>query len=210
MPVGRRSAGPVAASRVGSRHGLGLIVVEPMVLIVPPTASVGELALRPWRDDDIDALTEAYQDPVLRRWTGLPVTDRREARRWLDVQQHGWRTAQRLSFAVEERSAVTGEYRLIANVVLKLDRREHGHAEVGYWTAAPGRGRGIAPRALDMLTTWTFTTFATDGVASLAALHGVRNEASCRVADKAGYRFVRVLSAPAPSSEEGHLHVRAV
>jgi RimJ/RimL family protein N-acetyltransferase len=186
------------------------MVVEPMVLTVPPTASVGELTLRPWLDDDIDALIEAYQDPVLRRWTGLPVTDRPEARRWLDVQHHGWRTAERLSFAVEEMSAVTGESQLIANVALKLLRREHGHAEVGYWTAAPGRGRGIAPRALDALSIWTFTTFAAEGVTSLAALHDVRNESSCRTAEKAGYRFVRALSAPAPSSDRGHLHVRAV
>ena len=178
------------------------------MLTVPPTASVGELTLRPWRDDDIDALIEAYQDPLLRRWTGLPVTDRPEARRWLDVQQHGWQTAERLSFAVEEESAATGESLLIANVALKLVGREHGHAEVGYWTAASGRGRGIAPRALDALSTWTFTTFAADGVASLAALHDVRNGPSCRVAEKAGYRFVRALSAPVPSSEQGHLHVR--
>jgi RimJ/RimL family protein N-acetyltransferase len=155
-----------------------LIVVEEVVMTVPPTTSVGEL------------------------------TPASLARRF-DVQQHGWATAERLSFAVEEESAGTGEPRLIANVALKLLRREHGHAEVGYWTAAPGWGRGIAPRALDALSTWTFRTFSADGVASLAALHDVRNGPSCRVAEKAGYRFVRALSAPAPSSGQGHLHVRA-
>jgi RimJ/RimL family protein N-acetyltransferase len=186
-----------------------LIVVEPIVLTVPPTASVGEPTLRPWRDEDIDALIEAYRDPVLRRWTGFLVTDRDEARRWLDVQHHGWRTAERLSFVVEEGSAITGEAQLIANVALKLARREHADAEVGYWTAAPGRGRGIATRALDALSTWTFTTFTASGVASLAGLHDAHNRSSCRVAEKAGYRFVQALSAPGPSSDRGHLHIRA-
>jgi RimJ/RimL family protein N-acetyltransferase len=190
------------------RNRLGFVVVEQIVLTVPPATSIGELTLRPWRDDDMDALIEAFQDSVLRRWTGLPVTDRLDARRWLEIQHHGWRTTSRLSFAVTEKSALTGEDSLVANVALKLERREHGHAEVGYWTAAPGRGRGVAPRALDALSTWTFSVFAEAGEAGLAALHDVRNESSCRVAEKAGYGFVRVLSAPAPSSEQGHLHVR--
>jgi RimJ/RimL family protein N-acetyltransferase len=188
--------------------GLRSIVVEPTVLTIPPTASMGELTLRPWCAEDLDAVIEAYRDPVLRRWTGLPVTDRAEARRWLDVQHEGWRSAERLSFAVDEKSAATGESQLVANVALKLTRREHGDAEVGYWTAVSGRRRGIASRALDTLSTWTFATFAAEGVARLVALHDVRNGASCRVAEKAGYRFVGVLSAPAPSTDRGHLHVR--
>jgi RimJ/RimL family protein N-acetyltransferase len=181
--------------------------VEPVVLVVPPTASVGELTLRPWHDDDLDALIEVYRDPVLRRWTGQPVTDRSQARQWLDVQHEGWRSGERLSFAVDETCA-TGEVHLIANVVLKRVRREYADAEVGYWTAAPGRGRGIAARALDALSTWTFTTFAAAGVNCLGALHDERNGPSCRVAQKAGYAFVRSLPAPAPSPQRGHLHVR--
>lgn len=37
-------------------------------------------------------------------------------------------------------------------------------AEVGYWTAAHARGRGVAPRALNALTNWAFDTFAADGL----------------------------------------------
>jgi RimJ/RimL family protein N-acetyltransferase len=170
-----------------------------VTLTVPPTGSVGELTLRPWDGQDVQALIEVYQDPLLRQWT-VPVTDAHEARQWLDREDRGWRTGERLSFKVEEGT------HLVANVVLKLTRREHAHAEVGYWTTADGRGRGIAPRALDALSTWAFATFA--GVTRLAALHDVRNPASCRVAEKAGYRFDRALPGPPPSTDRGHLHVR--
>ncbi|MEK8105239.1 hypothetical protein NKG94_08725 [Micromonospora sp. M12] len=33
------------------------------------TSVTPDLALRPWRDEDLDALLAAYRDPVLRRWT---------------------------------------------------------------------------------------------------------------------------------------------
>jgi RimJ/RimL family protein N-acetyltransferase len=179
-----------------------------MIMTAAADASVGELTLRPWTDDDIEPLIEAYRDPLLRRWTRIPVTDAHEAREWLDLQKRGLDTAERISFAVDETRPEPVGCRLLANVVLKLDARDRSRAEVGFWTAAPGRGRGIAPRAVGLLTTWAFDTFNNAGLDRLELLHDVRNPASCRVAEKAGYEFDRVLFAPGPSTERGHLHVR--
>lgn len=39
-------------------------------------------------------------------------------------------------------------------------------------------------------------------------MHQVDNPASCRVAEKAGYRLDRVLPAVPPFPLDGHLHVR--
>ncbi|WP_406461159.1 GNAT family N-acetyltransferase [Streptomyces sp. NBC_01622] len=46
------------------------------------------------------------------------------------------------------------------NVVLKDVSPGKSAAEVGYWTASPARGRGVAPRALDAVTDPAFDTFA--------------------------------------------------
>lgn len=177
-----------------------------VVLRVDATPSAPRLLLRPWRDDDLASLVEAYRDPVLRRWTSLSVEGRQDARRWLDAQRAGWERGDRLSFAVREEQAGAVEGRLVANVVLKRPDPASGAAEVGYWTVADARGQGVAPRALEVLTGWVFDTIA--GLDRLDLLHQVDNAASCRVAEKARYAFVRVLPARPPFPNDGHLHVR--
>ncbi len=178
-----------------------------MTIGVPAATTTGELTLRPWGEQDIEPLIRAYQDPVLRRWTRVPVTDLHEARQWLELQKRGLDSMQRISFAVDETSwHFPGEAQLVANVVLKVSARHRG--EVGFWTTAPGRGRGIAPRAVTALTDWAFHVFIGADLQQLELLHDVRNQASCRVAEKADYDFDRILSAPAPSSETGHVHIR--
>ncbi|MEV4663021.1 GNAT family N-acetyltransferase [Micromonospora echinofusca] len=168
------------------------------------TATLPELLLRPWRDDDADALIAAYRDPVLRRWTRAPVTTVTEARRFLAAARRDWSDGRRFSFAVLE-PRPTGET-LVAQVVLKNVTRGGGDAEVGYWTAAPARGRGVAPHALTAVTEWAFDRFA--GLRRLDLLHQIDNPASCRVAEKAGYRFQEVLPACPPFPRDGHRHAR--
>ncbi|WP_326556300.1 GNAT family N-acetyltransferase [Micromonospora sp. NBC_01796] len=179
------------------------------VLRVDATSSTPALLLRPWLDTDAEALIEAYRDPVLRRWTRSPVADAEDAVRWLAVQGDGWRSRQRHSFAVlEDLVGDDNGGRLLGNVALKAVDPTNGSAEVGYWTAAYARGRGIAPVALEALTRWAFDTFAPDGLTRLDLLHQVDNVASCRVAEKAGYAFEQVMAARPPFPNDGHLHLR--
>ncbi|MFJ5121015.1 GNAT family N-acetyltransferase [Kitasatospora sp. NPDC088548] len=149
------------------------------------------LLLRPFRDEDGPALVEIYRDPLLRRFTRLPVTDAGDAARWLDVQRRGRADGDRYSFAVLEPGAARAGEQLVGNVVLKCGTPGGASAEVGYWTAAAARGRGVAPRAVEALTAWAFEVFAADGLVRLDLLHQVDNPASCRVAEKSGYRFRR-------------------
>lgn len=178
----------------------------PIVLHAAATPSAPGLLLRPWRDDDAEALLAAYRDPVLRSWTRLPVTTRAEARAFLRRSRQGWAADRRFSFAVLEPTA-EGE-RLVANVVLKEVSPGRPDAEVGYWTAAPARGRGVAPRAVAAVTDWAFARFAAGGLTRLELLHQVDNPASCRVAEKSGYAFAEVLPARPPFPRDGHRHVR--
>ncbi|OKI20113.1 GNAT family N-acetyltransferase [Streptomyces sp. CB03911] len=177
-----------------------------VVLRAVATASGPPLLLRRWTDADADALVEAYRDPVLRAWTRLGVPDAGAAARWVEVQRVGWERGDRLSFAVLEEEPGGG--RVAGNVVLKRPEPAGPVGEVGYWTAAHARGRGVAPRALQVLTDWAFETFAGQGPAYLELMHQVDNTASCRVAEKAGYGFERVLPAVPPFPRDGHLHLR--
>lgn len=179
-----------------------------VTLRVDATPSAPVLVLRPWHDDDVDPLVEAYRDPVLRRWTRVPVENVEGAARWLEIQRRGWETGERLSFAVYEEDVGTAEARLVGNVVLKRTGPGHEAAEVGYWTAAHARGRGVAPRALEALTRWAFERLAPEGPQRLHLLHQVDNLASCRVAEKTGYRLHQVLPSRPPFTADGHLHVR--
>ncbi|OAR22777.1 acetyltransferase [Streptomyces sp. ERV7] len=178
-----------------------------VILTAAATPTAPPLTLRPWRPDDIPALIEAYQDPALRRGAAAPLESEGDVREWMRMQEEGWATGDRFGFAVLETSQ--GAERLVGNVVLKGVAAESPGAEVGYWTAAVARGHGVAPRALETLTTWAFDTFRADGLERLELLHQVDNAASCRVAEKTGYAFDRILAAWPPTYPlDGHLHVR--
>ncbi|WP_393058419.1 GNAT family N-acetyltransferase [Streptomyces sp. LN549] len=165
----------------------------------------GSLVLRPWLPGDLTVLLDAYRDPAVQAGSRAPVEDEEAAARWLRDQDEGRASGLRHSFAVVDTALGDGP---AGNVVLAYPAPGSGSAEVGYWTAAHARGRGIAPQALEALTDWAFTAFAGDGLVRLDLLHEVDNEASCRVAEKAGYGFAEVLPARPPWPREGHRHVR--
>lgn len=189
------------------------------------------LRLRPWRPADAAALVEAHRDDVMRRWLTDPLDDVTAARRWIDAQEEAAVRGERFSFAVEEEAeeeragqlagsgglAEAGELAgggdaaeggdLAGQVVLRLPCPGAPVGEVGYWTAARARGRRVAPRALDALTGWAFTSFA--GLTTLELTHQETNHASCRVAGRCGYTLARVLAPwPPRYPGPGHVHVR--
>ncbi|MFD3521933.1 GNAT family N-acetyltransferase [Streptomyces sp. NPDC058653] len=166
----------------------------------PTPTGAPALDLRPWDDAGVKPLIDIYRDPALRRWTRVPVTGIEEAHRWLELQRDGWRTGERLSFAVWETD------RIVGHVVVKRTAGQADRAEVGYWTAAEVRGRGIASRALETLSGWAFATLT--GVTRLELLHQVDNIASCRVAEKTGYVYQQTLPARPPFPLDGHQHLR--
>ncbi|GAA2557304.1 GNAT family N-acetyltransferase [Winogradskya consettensis] len=159
----------------------------------------GGLTLRPWHDNDAAALVAVADDPALHRWTGMRAGDTTEALRWLAVQHAGLADGSRYTFAVVD----DGQH-LLGHVVLKRGERPENLAEVGYWVAAPARGRGVAPRAVTILTGWSFTRFPE--LTRVELRHQSDNTASCRVAVKCGYAYEATLAAAHPYPQTGHLH----
>lgn len=175
-----------------------------ITLAVPQAESAPALRLRPWRPDDLQVLLAAHRDPVLRRRLTSSLTDEAEARQWLDAQAAGWKAATRFSFAVV---AEDDEQTSLGHVGMKVVTA--GVAEVGYWTATQARGRGIAPRALEVTSQWALRTQSLARLTRLDLLHAEDNSASCRVAEKCGY-VLHDLLPPAPPAfpTSGHRHVR--
>jgi RimJ/RimL family protein N-acetyltransferase len=179
----------------------------PTTPIAPARLTAGPLTLRPWAPEDAAVLAELYEDEAMRRWASAPVHDTASAERWVAEQRRGWETGERLAFAVEETEA--SDARPAGHVVLKRPSATAATAEVGYWTAAHARGRGVAPRAVTALADWAFATFAREALTRLDLLHQVDNTASCRVAEKSGFPLSGLLPAAPPAFPlDGHRHIR--
>jgi RimJ/RimL family protein N-acetyltransferase len=67
---------------------------------------------------------------------------------------------------------------------------EAREAELGYMLAPGARGRGVATEALRQLSAWAFSTL---GAHRLQLLISVENQASSRVAERAGFLLEGVL-----------------
>jgi RimJ/RimL family protein N-acetyltransferase len=135
----------------------------------------------------VDALEALGADALVQRFTRIPDPfGRAEAEWWLGLYERGWVDGSRAGFAVIERAsgAFVG---MIAFVTLRLDAAE---AEVGYIVAPEARGRGLAVRALDLLTAWGFEQL---GLARIELRAELENPASLRVAERCGYLREGVL-----------------
>ncbi|AZM52963.1 GNAT family N-acetyltransferase [Streptomyces sp. WAC 01529] len=181
-----------------------------LVLHADATPTAPALTLRAWREEDVAALVEGHRGaPADLPAAASAVGNEAEGRHWISVQREGWATGSRYAFAVLETRPDGSEGPLLGHVALKDAAPGRPVAEVGYWTAVRARGRGVAPSALETLTTWAFTTFGPTGLTHLELLHQVTNPASCRVAEKTAYPFTETLPPwPPMYPAEGHRHVR--
>ena len=147
------------------------------------------LRLRVPNDDDVDATYEACQDRELQRWTTVPSPyTRRHAQDWIRrIVPHGWVTATDLTWVVEERSTS----RLVGAIgVRSRPDQAWAVADVGYWVAAPARGRGVASDAVRLVARHAFDAL---GVQRLEWRATVANVASRRVAEKVGFTIEGTL-----------------
>ena len=147
----------------------------------------GDLLLRSWTLEDAPAVEAACQDPELSRW--IPFIPRPYTRAEAEGYLHACIESgdERHPFAMVDACAGA----LLGSIDLRVDTHFHrGH--VGYWVAAPARGRGICTRALRLVTRWALDEL---GLQRLELITDPDNIASQRVAEKVGYRREGVLRA---------------
>jgi RimJ/RimL family protein N-acetyltransferase len=145
-----------------------------------PPLTDGVIALRPWTEADVPDISACCQDEEIQRWTQVPSPyDDHHARTFVNLAEEWKRSGQRLCMAVTD--GETGELVGAVDVRPKdIDRS----ADIGYWVAAPARGRGTAPRAVRLLSDWAFEVL---GVERVKVATHPENKASQRVALKAGF-----------------------
>ncbi len=100
------------------------------------------VVLRPWRIEDVPAVTAACQDAEIARWLAFvpqPYTEE-DARFYIQDCIDAATTGRRS----RSPTPTTGE--VIGSIDMRINRMQTGH--VGYWLAAEARGRGLTTAAL--------------------------------------------------------------
>ena len=139
------------------------------------------VALREWREADLDDVVRLTNDPEIPRWTRVPEPNTVEiAREWFasipDDELH-------LCIADGSSGAVLG------SVGLMRGDAENRRAEIGYWVGAEHRGRGVASAAVELMAQRAFAA----GWHRLELHIDPDNAASRRVAEKAGFELEGIL-----------------
>ena len=150
--------------------------------IAPPDPPLQDdlIRLEPLAPAHLAELLALADDPDVVRFTRVPAgADETFARRWIGRYQGGWQDGSSAGFAIRDHDA--GFLGFAGVVDLDLEHRE---GEIGYMVAPSARGRGIAPRAVELLTRWGFDEL---GLIRLELRIDVENPASERVAERSGY-----------------------
>ncbi|MEY9838912.1 GNAT family N-acetyltransferase [Streptacidiphilus sp. EB103A] len=154
------------------------------VLPEPPFSLTGDgLFLREWTQEDIPVMVRLFDEPEVARWTPLSSPfDLDAAARYLGRARAAREAGTRIQFAIsetaEDGSAPRGE-------VLAMLKGDDGRdVEIGYAIGAAHRGRGLAVRAVRLLTDFAWTVI---GARRVVLRIEPDNDASSAVARRAGY-----------------------
>jgi RimJ/RimL family protein N-acetyltransferase len=146
--------------------------------------SDGVLTLRPWTEADAPELAAS-------------IDGDEEITRWLDQIPQPYGVENALAYIRgtaggerETRFAVTeaGGGRVLGSIGATWNE-SRDVAEIGYWLRADARGRGFTTAAVRLIAAWALAA----GASRLQLRAAVGNDASRRVAEKAGFRLEGVL-----------------
>lgn len=150
----------------------------------------GEILVRPYRADDINAVFEAAREsiPELSRW--MPWCHANyaieETRTFILSRPEAWERDAEYGFGVFNQP----DGRFLGGVGLNFLNRIHQMANLGYWVRSSETRRGIASRATSLVSRFAIEHLGLQVVEILAA---AGNLPSQRVAEKAGATKEAVL-----------------
>lgn len=144
------------------------------------------LLLRPHVTGSVEeaaAMLRGLNDPEFQRWNVMdkPMTTREDALDYFTRLERLRTEGRGTAYAVTD--AATGV--LLGQISLRAIVPTLREARVGYWVLPEARGRGVARRALALLSRWAFQEA---GLHRVELGHADGHLASCRVAEHCGYR----------------------
>ena len=111
------------------------------------TLRTARLELSPPREGDADAIFAACQDERLQRYTTVPSPYTREhAEGFIEKSRGWWESGSEATWAIRDGDTLVG--------MIGLHRLGDGTGEIGYWMAAPARGRGLLTEAAHAVIDW--------------------------------------------------------
>jgi RimJ/RimL family protein N-acetyltransferase len=145
----------------------------------PPLAD-DTIRLEPLDERFVSDFERLLDDPEVVRNTRVPSSPPEGfAARWIGRYVKGWQDDSCAGFAILDG---TGAFLGFAAIV-DLDLLAH-QGEIGYVVAREARGRGVAGRALRLVSGWALDGL---GLERVELMIEVANEPSIRVAERAGY-----------------------
>ncbi|MDX3851787.1 GNAT family protein [Streptomyces sp. AK02-01A] len=171
------------------------------------------LRLRAWREGDESALLRGLSDAEFKRWNAPLVDVSTEAEAALQIKQRaeGWRKGTMAHFCITEDTGDGTEGPVLGSVGLGLLDLRLRTGRVGYWVLPEARGRGVAGRALELCSRWAFEEA---GLHRIELGHALTHSASCRIAERCGYRYEGTLrgamfeAVSRDAFRDAHLHAR--
>ena len=154
-----------------------------------PTLQYGRYTLRPPVDSDVTSIYEACQDPLIPRFTTVPVNY---------TMSHALDYVQRIPASIELQREIpfviefgVGDEKEFAGVIsLHTISIDNHRAEIGYWMREQMRGKGIATMATKILTGYGLDTL---GFKRIEAAVDIENTASQKLLLTAGYEREGIL-----------------
>lgn len=165
----------------------------PAAPLSQPRLATERLLLRPWQAGEAAALHQAFHDPEVLRfsWSSSADYTRTDAARHLQEQEEARRRGEGVQWALVD----PGDGHLLGGASLYQLDADGGIARLGYWLAAPARGRGLATTAVRLIADYAFTGL---GLQRLELTCGPDNVASQRVAQRAGFSQEGLLRSHLP------------
>lgn len=136
-----------------------------------------DLILRPFDDDDVEAVVTAFSTPDI-QYFHFRSLDHEEALQWIEECRQGWRSERAATWAITQRI----NHHVVGRVTTYLSLAD-GRGEVSYWVLPETRQRRVSTRACRSATQWAHSI----GIHRVELQHSTRNEGSRHVAIAAGF-----------------------
>lgn len=155
-----------------------------------PTLKHGLVTLRPVRESDIEEIYVACQDPLIPRYTTVPSPYARTHAQVFVQEQIPARFATKSELLFVITRGYEGEEIFCGLISFHTISLGNHTAEIGYWIAAPARGKGVGGTAAKMITDYGFQTM---GFKRIEATVVLENEASKALLLSAGYELEGIM-----------------